>query len=81
MLKRPCYDELTKTDCPDRCAGCSAHCERWAEYVAARNAEYAERTKEHLLKQDYKGHRTRRIERIRKCQERLKRKYGRHSGG
>ena len=33
-------------DCPDRCGGCSISCPRWAEYVAARDAEYDRRRKE-----------------------------------
>lgn len=81
MLTRPCYDELTKTDCPDRCAGCAAHCERWAAYVASRDKDYKRRLDISLMSQDYKGHRVDRICRIRKAQERLKSRYGRHHSG
>ena len=38
-IKHPCKD------CPDRKAGCSAKCEKWAAYVKKRNAAYAERLK------------------------------------
>ena len=33
-MKAPCYK------CPERSAECHAHCEKWAEYEKARNAEY-----------------------------------------
>ena len=42
-MKNPCYDEELKRDCPDRCVGCAVNCERWAEYVRIRDAEYADR--------------------------------------
>lgn len=38
-IQHPCKD------CPDRKAGCSAKCEKWAAYVKKRNAAYAERLK------------------------------------
>lgn len=38
-IQHPCKD------CPDRKAGCSAKCEKWAAYVEKRNAAYAERLK------------------------------------
>ena len=41
-MKCPCYDELTKTDCPRRKAGCAINCPEWAEYVEARNKAYEE---------------------------------------
>lgn len=37
-LKQPC-----QKDCPDRCAGCSAVCEKWRTYVEQRNAAYKTR--------------------------------------
>lgn len=81
MLTRPCYNELTKTDCPDRCAGCAAHCERWAAYVASRNKDYKRRLGVAIAKSDYNGHRVDRMVRIRKAQERLMSRFGRrHSG-
>ena len=42
-MKNPCYDKTTSTDCPDRKPGCGASCEKWAEYVKARDAEYERR--------------------------------------
>lgn len=39
MVKAPCYK------CPDRTAECHAHCDRWAEYELARNADYERRLK------------------------------------
>lgn len=81
MLTRPCYNELTKTDCPDRCAGCAAHCERWAAYVASRDKEYSRRLDICKANQDFKGHRMDRIIRIRKAQERLMSRFGRRHGG
>ena len=47
-IPHPCYDPITKTDCPNRKAGCFADCEKWAEYVTKRAAEYERR--EHLSK-------------------------------
>lgn len=38
-IQHPCKD------CPDRKAGCSAKCEKWAAYVKNRNAAYDERLK------------------------------------
>ena len=45
-MKNPCYNEQTKTDCPDRSSGCGATCEKWAKYVKARDAEYERRHRE-----------------------------------
>ena len=42
-MENPCFDSSTKTDCPDRHGGCSATCERWAEYVEKRNKNYKKR--------------------------------------
>lgn len=39
----PCYNPKTRTDCPDRCAGCARTCEKWAEYEKARAAVYENR--------------------------------------
>lgn len=43
MTPSPCYNPKTKIDCPDRSAGCSATCPKWAKYVEERNKVYAER--------------------------------------
>ena len=40
MKNQPC-----KQDCPERKAHCSATCEKWAEYVKERDADYAKRKK------------------------------------
>lgn len=45
-MKNPCYNEATKTDCPDRHSGCGATCEKWAAYVVERDAEYDKRHRE-----------------------------------
>jgi hypothetical protein len=41
-MKNPCYNTETRTDCKDRCAGCSATCKKWAEYVKKRDSQYTE---------------------------------------
>lgn len=41
----PCYDEVTKTDCKDRCVGCSTLCALWHEYVEKRDKDYQQRAK------------------------------------
>ena len=43
MIDSPCWDKETKTDCPDRAAGCAAHCDRWLEYTVERNKDYRRR--------------------------------------
>lgn len=42
-MRPPCFDIKTKTDCPDRKVGCAVTCERWAEYVEARDEDYRHR--------------------------------------
>lgn len=42
--KTPCGE--SKDACPDRKPGCAIHCEKWAEYTKARDAEYAQRAKQ-----------------------------------
>jgi hypothetical protein len=42
----PCYDELTKTDCPRRHSGCAINCPEWAEYEKQREEEYRRRARE-----------------------------------
>lgn len=42
-MNSPCYDIETKTDCPDRKAGCAVECPKWAAYVEKRNADYEKR--------------------------------------
>lgn len=45
MLEAPCFNRITKTDCPDRKAGCAVKCEKWALWEkekALREKERAE---------------------------------------
>lgn len=48
-MKNPCYNESTHTDCPDRHSGCGATCEKWADYVKLRDAEYQQRQTNAML--------------------------------
>lgn len=41
-MNNPCYNAKTREDCPSRCAGCSATCKKWAEYVKDRNSRYTD---------------------------------------
>lgn len=43
MKDHPCYNKITKQDCPDRKVGCRLTCERWGEYETLRNKEYVVR--------------------------------------
>ena len=60
-MKNPCYNESTHTDCPDRHSGCGATCEKWAAYVAKRDAEYIRRQNQYNQDRErisnYKGRR------------------------
>lgn len=42
MTKAPCYDEATKTDCPDRCSGCHASCKAYLDYESQHRLELKE---------------------------------------
>lgn len=42
-LHSPCYNKETKTDCQERCVGCSTICTLWHEYEARRQKEYEKR--------------------------------------
>lgn len=44
-MTNPCYNERTKTDCPDRKAGCAGNCPKWAEYEKNRNEGYKAKAK------------------------------------
>lgn len=50
MLKSPCYDASTKTDCPRRCGGCQVNCPDWDAYLKARDEEYKRRKIENAAK-------------------------------
>lgn len=43
--KQPCAK-----DCPQRAAGCAVSCERWSEYVKAREKQYADRADISMIK-------------------------------
>ena len=40
-IQQPC-----SKDCPDRCAGCAVHCEKWRDYLQKRNARYEQQLQE-----------------------------------
>lgn len=42
-MKNPCYNEVTKTGCPKRAAGCAINCPEWAKHVEEREARYREK--------------------------------------
>lgn len=42
-MQNPCYNTLTKTDCPRRTAGCAVGCKEWADYVKAKDEMYLKR--------------------------------------
>ena len=42
-VQSPCFDRLTKQDCPERCENCHNDCPQWAEYVKERDKEYQRR--------------------------------------
>lgn len=56
MLKNPCYDAKTHTDCKDRCTGCSVLCALWHEYTERREVEYQQRKKEAQERSDIVEH-------------------------
>ena len=43
MLKPPCYNAATKTDCPERTLNCKSYCQDWKDYEKARDEEYEKR--------------------------------------
>lgn len=44
-MTNPCYNKETKTDCPDRKAGCGGSCTKWLEYEKNRNEGYKAKLK------------------------------------
>ena len=63
MIRNPCYDSKTNTDCENRCSGCSTLCALWHDYVQRRDDMYKKRAKaaeaegamiEHQLKLKHK---------------------------
>ena len=64
----PCYDPVTKTDCPNRHGGCAVGCKKWAEYLKERDKRYEEEAikrdaeqAESMIKFDRKAKRAMRI--------------------
>ena len=55
MIISPCYNFITKTDCPDRKVGCSSKCEKWTKYEAKRNEEYERRQMEYAAYPKHKN--------------------------
>ena len=43
MPLNPCFDPVSRIDCPHRSANCSVSCPKWKEYAAERDAEYERR--------------------------------------
>lgn len=41
LTKSPCFDEATRTDCPNRHVGCRDTCEAWKEYEIVHAQEKA----------------------------------------
>lgn len=39
-IDNPCYNKLTKVDCPNREPYCGATCKKWKAYEKMRNEEY-----------------------------------------
>lgn len=43
VIPCPCFDELTRTDCPRRACGCQLTCKEWALYLEKRDELYKKR--------------------------------------
>lgn len=43
MPVNPCFDPVSRTDCPHRSTNCRVSCPKWKEYAAERDAEYERR--------------------------------------
>lgn len=61
-MKNPCYDSATKTDCPERCAGCGATCDKWKKYEESKKEIYKDR----IIQSAVNGYEVNRRQRIRK---------------
>lgn len=71
----PCYDRLTKTDCPDRHGGCQLNCEKWQAYVVERDKVYEKRKNDALANSTIVGHRTEAHSKFTKKEQRMKRYF------
>lgn len=61
-MKNPCFDQKTKTDCPNRHPGCGATCEKWQEYTKAKQKVYENR----MIQSTMNGYEVNRRQKIRK---------------
>lgn len=66
MIKSPCYDSKTCTNCPDRHVGCRSTCPEWKRYEAMKQKEYADRARLAQLEADLSGFRRDSVMRMRK---------------
>lgn len=57
ILKNPCYDVETKTDCPKRRGGCQFDCPEWDKYLEKRDEIYKQRAIEREAKVVITDHR------------------------
>lgn len=73
MIKNPCYNTTTKTDCPDRSLGCAARCPKWAEYVKQRDAMYQQRNREKEAERYFKDSKAASDEKYRKNARKIRR--------
>lgn len=64
MVKSPCFDVRSQTDCPNRSPGCAATCLEWQKYLEKRDAVYKERYDEGDIKDVIRA-RTNRINKAR----------------
>lgn len=76
MIRNPCYDSKTNTDCENRCTGCSTICALWHDYVERRNELYNKRKKEAEAEQAFIDHQERLRERVRRRKNSKERKRG-----
>ena len=42
MTKPPCFDTLTRTDCPQRRVGCRENCKAWKDWLVVHEQELAD---------------------------------------
>lgn len=68
MMENPCYNTLTRTDCPNRSSGCAVNCPKWAKYVKERDENYEKRALDNREVAFTHGH----VQRIRKRQRAIR---------
>lgn len=74
MRITPCYNVVTKQDCPRRSATCRLSCPEWKKYVEERDKEYARR---HVTESSYTVAHTNQLKNNLKFLQRKSRKHGR----